>query len=86
VLLVTDALRSPTSRSVALTFTRGSVARPTIENLTILLKQIITVSDFDGLIGFYMVDLQTGQEIHFAINNKQEISVSPDIAFSASAP
>ena len=85
VLLVTDALRSPTSRSVALTFTRGSVARPTIENLTILLKQIITVSDFDGLIGFYMVDLQTGQEIHFAINNKQEISVSPDIAFSASS-
>jgi beta-lactamase class A len=32
-----------------------------------------------------MVDLQTGQEIHFAINNKQEISVEPDIAFTASS-
>jgi len=60
VLLISDALRSPTNRSVALTFTRGSAARPTIDNLSILLKQIVTVSDFDGLIGFYMVDLQTG--------------------------
>ena len=85
VLLISDALRSPTNRSVALTFTRSSAARPTIDNLSILLKQIVTVSDFDGLIGFYMVDLQTGQEIHFAINNKQEISVEPDIAFSASS-
>jgi len=85
VLLISDALRSPTNRSVALTFTRSTAARPTIETLSILLKQIVTVSDFDGLIGLYMSDLQTGQEIHFAINNKQEISVDPDIAFSASS-
>ncbi len=85
VLLISDALKSPTNRSVALTFTRNSAARPTIENLSIQLKQIVTVSDFDGLIGFYMVDLQAGQEIHFAINNKQEISVEPDIAFTASS-
>jgi len=85
VLLISDALRSPTNRSVALTFTRSSAARPTIDNLSILLKQIVTISDFDGLIGLYMMDLQTGQEIHFAINNKQEISVDPDIAFSASS-
>jgi hypothetical protein len=85
VLLISDALRSPTNRSVALTFTRSSAARPTIDTLAILLRQIVTVSDFDGLIGFYMADLQTGQEVHFAINNKQEISVDPDIAFSASS-
>ena len=85
VLLISDALRSPTNRSVALTFTRSSAARPTIDTLSILLKQIVTVSDFDGLIGFYMMDLQTGQEIHFAINNKQEIIVDPDIAFTASS-
>jgi len=84
-LLIGDALRSPKNRSVALTFTRSSAARPTLETLSTLLKQIVGVSDFDGLIGFYMVDLQTGQEIHFAINNKQEISVEPDIAFSASS-
>ena len=85
VLLISDALRSPANRSVALTFTRSSAARPTIETLAILLKQIVTVSDFDGLIGFYMMDLQTGQEIHFAINDKQEIVVDPDIAFTASS-
>jgi len=84
-LLISDALRSPTNRSVALTFTRSTAARPTIETLETLLKQIVTVSDFDGLIGLYMMDLQTGQEIHFAINNKQEISADPDIAFTASS-
>jgi hypothetical protein len=85
ILLISDALRSPTNRSVALTFTRSSAARPTIENLEILLKQIVSVSDFDGVVGFYMADLQTGEEIHFAINNKQEITVDPDIAFTASS-
>jgi len=85
VLLITDALRSPTDRTVALSFTRSSAARPTIENLEILLKQIITVSAFDGLIGFYMADLQTGQEIHFAIQDKQEIAADPDIAYTASS-
>jgi beta-lactamase class A len=53
--------------------------------LEILLKQIVQVSEFDGLIGFYMVDLQTGQEIHFGMNIKQEVSVDPDIAFTASS-
>lgn len=85
VLLITDALRSPTNRSVALSFNQITAARPTIENLEILLKQIVLASEFDGLIGFYMMDLQTGQEIHFAIDNKQEISVQPDIAFTASS-
>ncbi len=86
VLLINDALKSPTSRSVALTFTRSAVARPTIDTLEILLKQIVVASKFDGLIGFYMMDLQTGQEIHFGMNNGQEVSVEPiDIAFTASS-
>lgn len=85
VLILTNALRSPTNRSVALSFNQTTAARPTIENLEILLKQIVVTSNFDGLIGFYMMDLQTGQEIHFAINNQQEISTEPDIAFTASS-
>lgn len=85
VLIITNALRSPTNRSVALTFNQTTATRPTADNLAILLKQIVTVSNFDGLLGLYMVDLQTGQEIHFAINNKQEISVEPDVAFTASS-
>ncbi len=85
VQLITDALRSPTNRSIALTFNRTTASRPTIENLEILLKQIVTISDFDGLVGVYMVDLQTGQEIHFTIENKVEIPTEPDVAFTASS-
>ena len=85
VQLLGDALRSPINRSVALTFTRSSAARPTIEILTTLLKQIVAVSNFDGLIGFYMMDLQSGQEIHFTMDNKQEIPTEPDIAYTASS-
>jgi len=85
VQLIGDALRSPVNRSVALTFTRSSAARPTIETLAIQLKQLVTVSNFDGLIGFYMMDLQTGQEIHFIMDNKQDIPTEPDIAFTASS-
>ena len=85
VLIITGALRSPNNRSVALTFNETTAARPTMENLEILLKQIVSTSNFDGLIGLYMVDLQTGQEIHFAMDNKQEIATEPDIAFTASS-
>jgi beta-lactamase class A len=85
VRLIGDALHSPTNRSVTLTFERKTAARPTIDNLQILLKQIIQLSDFDGLVGLYMTDLQNGQEIHFALNDKQEIPVEPDIAFTASS-
>ncbi|MFN8433616.1 MAG: serine hydrolase [Anaerolineales bacterium] len=85
VVIITNSLRSPADRSVVLTFNQTTASRPTIENLEILLKQIITTSDFDGLIGYYMMDLQTGQEIHFLINNKQEITVEPDVAFTASS-
>ena len=85
VLLMSDVLRSPNSRSVALSLNRSSAARPTLENLEILLKQIVQVSGFDGLISLYMTDLQTGQEIHFAMDDNREISVEPDIAFTASS-
>jgi hypothetical protein len=85
VLIITNALRSPTNRSVALTLNETTAVRPTLENLAILLKQIVVTSDFDGLLGYYMVDLQTGQEIHFAIENRQEITTEPDIAFTASS-
>ena len=85
IRLISDALNSPTNRSVVLTFDRNVAARPTIGNLEILLKQIINISGFDGLVGLYMADLQNGQEIHFALNNKEEMPVEPDIAFTASS-
>ncbi len=86
VPLVEDALRSPTDRTVTLTAVQNAAAaRPTLNNLQILMKQIITTAGFDGVIGVYMVDVQNGQEIHFALNQEQEIQVQPDVAFTASS-
>ncbi len=83
--IIENALRSPNKRSVALTFIQSAAARPTFENLEILLKQIIATSNFDGLIGYYMMDLQTGREIHFLMNMKEEFAPEPDVAFTASS-
>ncbi len=85
VILIDDTLRSPSNRTVALTFSRTTAVRPTIDNLTVLLKGIIQNSGFDGVIGIYMLDLQSGNEIHFALDNGQPISVQPDVAFTASS-
>lgn len=83
--LIEDALRSPTKRSVVLSFQRSVAARPTFQNLEILLKQNVTVAGFDGVLGFYLFDLQNGQEIHFALDKGQPIPVTPDVAFTASS-
>ncbi len=85
VPLVEAAMQSPTNRIVTLASKQGTVARPTMQDLQILLEQIIKTSGFDGLIGLYMVDLQNGQTIHFALNQGQEISVNPDVAFTAAS-
>ena len=85
VQLIEDTLRSPNNRSVSLSFNRSATARPTFSNLAVLLKQIITTSNYDGVIGLYLLDLQTGQEIHFALDQGQEIPVQPDVAFTASS-
>jgi len=85
VVLIEDALRSPTNRTVSLSYNQNAVARPTMENLRLLLEQYIKATEFDGLIGLFLTDLQTGQEIHFALDQGQSVPVEPDIAFTASS-
>jgi beta-lactamase class A len=85
VRLIEDTLRSPTNRSIVLSFQRSAAARPTMQTLKILLQQNITVAGFDGVIGVYLQDLQTGQEVHFAMDQGELISVNPDVAFTASS-
>jgi beta-lactamase class A len=83
VILVEDALRSPTSRVVSLTYNRVSPGRPVFQNLEVLLKNIIDTNEFDGLTEVYLLDLQTYQEIHFAYQNGE--AIKPDIAFTAAS-
>lgn len=85
VRLIEDTLRSPSNRVVVLSYQRSTASRPTMENLKILLQQNITVSDYDGVMGVYLFDLQNGQEVHFAMDKGQEISANPDVAFTASS-
>lgn len=82
-VLLEDALKSPSNRVVNLTFNEVSSPRPSLDNLSILLHQIIDVSGFDGLTEIYLMDLQTRQELHFAYQNGEKIS--PDVAFTAAS-
>lgn len=85
VRLIENALRSPTNRTVSLSFQRTAAARPTFQNLEIQLQQNVTVAGFDGVLGLYLFDLQNGQEIHFAMDKGETISVNPDVSFTASS-
>lgn len=85
IRLIEDTLQSPDNRSVVLSFQRTSAGRPTFDTLKILLQQNISVAGFDGVMGVYLFDLQTGQEIHFAMDQGREIPTNPDVAFTASS-
>lgn len=85
VLMIEAALNSLTNRTVSLPLKRSEPARPSFENLDVLLKQILQVNEFDGLAGIYLMDLQTGREIHFGYQDGEDVSVNPDIAFTASS-
>ena len=83
VILIEDALLSPTNRSVNLSFQTVAPPRPSIQNLQILLQRIIELSTFDGIAEVYLLDLQTRQELSFAV--QEDENLPPDIAFTAAS-
>jgi hypothetical protein len=86
VNLIENALQSPTSRTVTLAAESASPGRPSAATLETMLKQIIDASGFDGLVDLYFLDLQSGEQIHFAHSIGQDYPVIPtDIAFSAAS-
>ncbi len=85
VALIETALESPDQRSVVLASQSTAAGRPSLETLQILLKQLIEQSGFDGLVDLYFLNLQTQETIHFAYEAGQDISVNPDIAFTAAS-
>ena len=85
VLLIDNALRTLNRRQVVLPLQRTKPPRPAFQNLRVLLEQTIDLSGYDGIADVYLLDLQTGQETHFARRQGEDISVEPDIAFTASS-
>jgi beta-lactamase class A len=85
VLPVENALRSTHQRVVSLPLQRTLPPRPSFNNLEILLKQTIDLAEFDGLIGFYFLNLENAQEIHFAYQNGEDLNVYPDVSFTTAS-
>jgi beta-lactamase class A len=80
---ISSALVSSTNRVVFLIYEEDAAPRPTIQNLEILLKQNVQLSDYEGLIEIYMKDLQTNQVIHFAFQADAATDIEPNMPFSA---
>lgn len=81
VTLVSNALRSPTARIVNLPLVRGTLARPSLQQLRILLQQIVDVNEFTGEVEIYMQDVSSGADLQMAYRNGEVLT--PGIAFSA---
>ncbi|MFU8826811.1 MAG: serine hydrolase [Brevefilum sp.] len=81
-LQVIDALKSPTNRRVTLALDQTFIPRPSLNDLEIMIRQIIEVSGFDGMVEVYMQDLGSTRNISLAHQgNGQEFP--PNIAFSS---
>jgi beta-lactamase class A len=81
-LQIVDALRSPTNRRVNLSLDQTTIPRPALDDLEIMIRQIIEVSGFDGIVEVYLQDLGSTRNILLAHEgNGQELS--PNIAFSS---
>lgn len=84
VQLIDVALRSPANRVVKVALKQVSPARPSFRNLEIMLKQIIQSDPvFNGTAELYLLDLQTGQEINFALLDGEDIPTG--VAFTAAS-
>lgn len=83
VIQIAQALRSPNARVVNLSFSKINPPPPPFRNLDVLLQQKIELSDYDAIIEIYVHDLQTGNEVNLAYNNRQRVPA--DIAFTAAS-
>jgi beta-lactamase class A len=85
IALIDNALRSTTNRVVDLPLQRTNPSRPSMDNLSVLLKQTIDQTGFDGVTSVYLLDLQTGQDINFIDQNGEELPTNPDLSFTAAS-
>jgi beta-lactamase class A len=83
--LIEASLFSLNQRSLVLPIKKTSPIHPTFQNLDVLLRQTIDLSGFDGIIGLFVEDLQTGQNINFILDKENPVTIPPDVAFTASS-
>jgi beta-lactamase class A len=84
--LIEEALISNRNRVVHLPLQGIAPSSPDFQKLEILLKQtVLDIHNYDGAIGLYLVDLQSGQEISFYYDSQELIQIPPDIPFTGSS-
>ncbi len=83
--LIGEVLQAPTNRRVSLPILQDVSPRPGLSTLETLLKQNVDVANFDGLMVVYLENLQTGEEMHFAYKQGQDLPTNPDVAFGAAS-
>jgi beta-lactamase class A len=81
--LIVDALFSPDDRRVDLPVVSNQRSLPSLESLDTLIKQLTAVNNYYGLIDVYMVNLQTGQDLHVIHMSGEDFPGEPDVAFTA---
>ncbi|NSW51490.1 MAG: serine hydrolase [Anaerolineae bacterium] len=81
--VIEQAFFSATNRSANLVFNQVDPPRPSYQYLEALLKRKIELSDFDGIAEIYLLDLNTRNEVHFAVQDGEDLA--PDIAFTAAS-
>ncbi len=85
IFQIENALSSPARRTVELSLQLAAPPRPSLQNLEIFLKQTIDITGYDGLAGVYLLDLASGQELHFLYQQGVELTPDPDVAFTAAS-
>jgi beta-lactamase class A len=81
--LIQAALFSPDNRRVVLPVVSNQRSLPSLESLKTLITQLAAVNNYYGLIDVYMVNLQTGQDMHLVHMNGEDYPTDPDVAFTA---
>jgi beta-lactamase class A len=81
--LIVKALFSPDERSVRLPIVSNQRSLPSLSSLATLIKQLAAVNNFYGLLDVYMINLQTGQDMHLIHSNGEDYPLDPDAAFTA---
>lgn len=83
--LIENALLSTTDRTVVLPLQRSVPPKLEFENLRFFITQTVDRAEFDGLVGIYLMDLQSADEIHFVYDEGDFLSTEPDVAFTAAS-
>ena len=85
ILLIDGAMKSVSNRSVNMPRKQTSPPRPSLQNLETFLKQTIDLNNFDGLVGLYLLNMTTQEEVHFAYQNGYDLSTNPDVSFTTAS-